>query len=127
MPSLIVYLIPPMRSVRSGLVVQPERAGAVEDLEVLERVLLDHDQVGEESGADDAELDRRALGLVQRLGAVQGRGPHDLERVEAGLLQQLELLDVAEAVELVDEPGVRSRGDSAARVLEVVEELIHTR
>ena len=51
-------------------------------------------------GSDHAEFDRLPLRLVQRLGAVQRRGADHFERVEAGFLQQLELLDVAEAVGL---------------------------
>ena len=55
-------------------------------------------------------------------GAVQRRRANHFERMEARLLQHLELVDVAEAVGLVDKPGVRSGRDAAAGVLEVVDE-----
>ena len=106
----------------AGAVVQAQRARAVEHLEVLERVLVGDHEIGEQPGTDDAHVDRQSARLVEALGAVQRRGADHLERVEAGLLEQLELLDVAEAVELVDVARVRAGGDAPALVLEVVHE-----
>ena len=47
---------------------------------------VDEDQVGEESLADDAALDRLAAHLVELHGAVHGGRADHLERMEPGLL-----------------------------------------
>src|SRR6266404_7987230 len=49
-----------------------------EQLELLQRIAVDHDQVGEGAGLDDAEL---AL-LAQHLGADGGGLADDLERLQ---------------------------------------------
>ena len=123
MPSLIVYLTPPTCSGLPVLSFSFRRTGAVEHLEVLQRVLVDDDHVGEHAGADDAELRRLALRLAQRQRAVHRRRLDDLERMEAGFLQHLQLVDVAEAVGLVDEAGVGAGRDAAAHLLVVVHQL----
>ena len=91
MPSLMVYFTPPTCSGLPVLSFSLQRAGAVEHLEVLQRILIDDHQVGQHAGADDAELRRLALRLGERHRAVHRRGLDDLERMEAGLLQHLEL------------------------------------
>src|SRR6188508_3854718 len=42
------------------LIVQLDRAGRIEHLEILERILIDDDHVGEEARPDDPEIDRLA-------------------------------------------------------------------
>ncbi len=107
----------------TGAIVQPQRAGAVQHLQILERVLIDDDQIGEQ--ARPHECRTRAACPSARASACapwKRRRSNHLQRMEAGFLQQLELLDVAEAIELVDEARVRARRDAAAAVLEVVQE-----
>jgi hypothetical protein len=77
-----------------GLIVQPCGTGAVQHLQVLQRVLIDDRQVGEHARPDDAELDRPAFQLVQRLRRVHRRAADHLERMEAGLADELPLVDV---------------------------------
>src|SRR3546814_18992673 len=60
--------------------------------------------------------------MAERFRARLGRGVDHFERAEPGLAQQLKLLDVAEPVEIVDEPAVAADGDGAAAVLVVVHE-----
>ena len=95
-----------------------EPAGAVEDFEVGDGVLVDDDEVGEFAGAHDADVV-----AAEGLGAPHGGGADHFERMEAGLLQQLELADVVEAVELEDESGVAAGGDVAPSVFVIVDEL----
>src|SRR5690348_617603 len=49
-----------------------------EELEILQRIAVDHDQVGKSTGLDDAEL----AFLPQDLGADRRRLPDDLERLQ---------------------------------------------
>ena len=60
--------------------------------------------------------------LVQRLGAVHRRGADHFERMEAGFLQQLHLVDVAEAPRVVDVGRIVADRDAAAHLLVVVQQ-----
>ncbi len=103
---------------RLAVVAEADVAGAVQHLEIRERVLFEHREVGELTGLDGAD----AVGGAERLRAVQCRGAQHFERMEARLAQQLQLLDRAEAVQLIDESRVRADRDAAAAILVVVHE-----
>ena len=112
-----MYLTPPTRST-SFFSFEPDGARAVEHRQVLQRILLDHHEVGELARLDRADL----LVHSQRLAPLQRGGADHLERMEPGLAQQLQLADVGEAVELVDEAAVGAHGHPAATVLVLVDE-----
>ena len=75
------------------------------------------------AGADDAEVDVGLFGALELFGSVEGCGADDFEGREAGFAEEFELLDISEAVGLVDEAGVGTGGDVAACVFEVFEEV----
>ena len=57
-----------------GLIVQPDRPGAIEHFEVLQGVLCDDNQIGQEPRSDRPEFDGLACRPGDGLGAMQRRG-----------------------------------------------------
>ena len=107
----------------AGFVVQPHEAGAIEDLEVGDRVLGHDDEVGQHPGADHAEVRRLAGGTGQGFRRVHRRASNHLERVEAGFLEEFHFLNGREAIGVVDEAGIRTHRHPPAHVLVVVQQL----
>src|SRR4051794_27459681 len=105
------------RIVRRRAPVEQHHVGAVriQQLEVLERVAVDYQQVGDEAFADLAD----AVFHPEQLRAVPGRVLDDLERVEPRLLVQLQLARDAEAVHRIDVAGIVSGGDEPALAREL--------
>src|SRR5262245_35701545 len=81
-----------------------------QQLQVLERVAVDDEEIGDEAFAYLAE----PIFHADQLGAVPGRVLNHFERLESGFLVQLELPRDAEAVHRVDVPGIVSGRDQAA-------------
>ena len=99
-------------------VVQAHRAGAVEQLEIIQRVAAVDQDIGPLS-----DLERAGILLdTQQLGAAGGGGAQDFQWGEPGLLQKLQLPDISEAIGLEHEAGIAADGDAAAAVLVVVDE-----
>ena len=78
----------------AGFGVEALVTGAVEDFQVVHRVLRHNDKVGQEPLTNDPEFGQLARGIEEGLGAVHGRAADDFERMEAGLLEQLEFLRI---------------------------------
>jgi len=87
----------------AGLIVQADRPGPIEDLEVFQGVLSHHHQVGFQTGPDDPEVDGLPLRFEELFGTVKGGSPEHFRGVEPGLPQQLQLTDVFEPEGAVDE------------------------
>src|SRR6266508_67272 len=105
-----------------SLIVQPNRARAVQDLQIRDRVFGNDDQIGQFARSDNAELHRPSLLLREQLLAIEGRRSDHFERMEARLLQQLQLAYVFETVGLEDEARIRAGGHATAAILELVNE-----
>ena len=119
MPSLIVHSMPPPCTTctrspgsRRGVVrhlaaVHQHDVGAVgiEQLQIVERVAVDDEQIGDEPLAHLAD----PIVEAEHARAVPGGVLDDLERIEAGLLVQLELARDAEPVHGIDVAGIVAR------------------
>src|SRR5690606_1581307 len=94
------------------VLVELDRPGAIQALQVLERIGGDDGEVGELAGLDAADL------LVQAQGrcAIECSRPDDLRRMEARLPQQRQFADIGEAVKLEDEARIRAGRDATATV-----------
>src|SRR5215510_13142761 len=104
------------------LIVQPNRARAVQDLQIRDRVFGNDDQIGQFARTDYAELHRPSLLLREQFRAVEGRRADHFERMESRLLQQLQLAYIFETVGLEDEARIRAGGYATAAILELVHE-----
>ena len=100
------------RVVGRRLAVEQHDIGAVrvQQLEVLERVAVDDEEIGDEAFAHFAE----PIFHADQLRAVPRRVLDHLERLESGFLVQLEFPRDAEAVHRVDVPGIVSSRNQAA-------------
>src|SRR5438445_13540888 len=106
-------------AMRLAVLSKSDMAGAIQDLEIGERIFFEYDEIGELARFDRTQ----ALVLAERLRAVQrGRADH-LERMEASLAQQFQFLNRAETGELKDEAGIRTDRHAPAAVLVVVDEV----
>ena len=74
----------------AGFVIEPVKARSVKDLQIFERVLIDDDKVGQQTGADDSEFNRLAFRFMQGLGGIERSGADDFERMESGFAEQFQ-------------------------------------
>src|SRR5690606_26020264 len=87
----------------AGFVVQATGAGAVERTQILQRVVRHDRQIGQHADAYGAVLGFLAGGFGQRTRRVVRHRLDRLQRRQPGFVQELQLGDVAEAVQVVDE------------------------
>src|SRR5690606_10256553 len=95
-----------------------QRARAVQQLEVGQRIMIMHEQIGALSYFDSAD---QMIDSAKRR-ALAGRRSNDFQRMEAGFLQQLKLANEAEPKDRVDEARVRSGADAPTAILVLVDE-----
>src|SRR6185437_15277943 len=100
-----------------GRVVETHCAGTIQELEIGQRIMLVHEQVGAHADVDGTDL---VLDAAEGC-ALRSRGTNHFQRMEAGLLQQLELPDIAETEDLVDEAGITAGADASAAILVFVD------
>src|SRR5665811_551686 len=92
-------------------------ARGVEHLQILERIVVHHDQVGEEPSAHASKV-----GLSpQNARVVAGGVLNDLQRLKARLLLELEFSNEAETVHLINETRIVTHADQSALALEVAQ------
>src|SRR4051812_36735228 len=91
--------------------------GGIEDLEILERIAIDHNDVRKIAGSHATEV----CVATEDVGVVAGGVLNDLDRLEASFLLKLQLTNESEAIHLIDEPSVITDADHAALALEVAQ------
>src|ERR1022692_1051241 len=92
-------------------------AARVEHLQVLQRIAVDHNQVGGEPGAHAPQF----LLLPEDFGVIAGVLLDDLDGVEPRLLGEFPAANQAEAVHLIDEAGIVAHADQAAAAVELAQ------